>query len=313
MGFNMMLTPRRFPVHPTLRDVARRQTPDELAQWGRSQSLDLTAPTDERPFFFNMLKPTTWFADGTQVDGMDLSFLGNLQATQTLVYATLISVLLTLLTVLLPIAARRSSLADVPLGDLASACAYFALIGLGFMFVEMGLLSRLNVYLGHPTLALSVLLGGIIFFTGIGSLFSGRFPVETSARARLYPLAPAFLIVVSGLSMVPIMHATEGAASHVRVALSLLLLAPPALGMGLCFPLGLRLVDDYERRLGEQRGARVQSALGPWLWGINGAFGVCASGLALGSSLVWGIRTTLAIGATCYLVLPLLTRRLAAR
>jgi spermidine synthase len=311
LGFNMMLTPRRFPAHPVLRELARRRTHAELAAWARTQSLDLSAPTDERPFFFNMLKPTTWLADDEGVDHMDLSFLGNLQATQTLVYATLISVLLTLLTVLLPIAARRSALRDVPFGDLASACAYFALIGLGFMFVEMGLLSRLNVYLGHPTLALSVLLGGIIFFTGLGSLASGRVPVESSARARLYPLLPALLIVVSGLSMVPIMQATVSAGSPTRVALSVLLMAPPALGMGLCFPLGLRLVEAYERRLGAQRGARAHAALGPWLWGINGAFGVCASGLALGSSMVWGIGTTLAIGAGCYLVLPLLTRRLA--
>ena len=32
---------------------------------------------------------------------------------------------------------------------LVAACAYFALIGLGFMFVEIGLLSRVGVFLGH--------------------------------------------------------------------------------------------------------------------------------------------------------------------
>jgi hypothetical protein len=51
--------------------------------------------------------------------------------------------------------------------------------------------------------------------------------------------------------------------------------------------------------------------LGPWLWGINGAFGVCASGLALACSMVWGVPVTLGAGAACYLVLPLATRRLA--
>jgi hypothetical protein len=50
--------------------------------------------------------------------------------------------------------------------------------------------------------------------------------------------------------------------------------------------------------------------LGPWLWGINGAFGVCASGLALITSMIWGIPTTLMVGACCYLVLPLLTRQI---
>jgi hypothetical protein len=38
---------------------------------------------------------------------------------------------------------------------------------------------------------------------------------------------------------------------------------------------------------------------------------VCASGLALASSMVWGVPVTLAIGAACYLLLPLATFRLA--
>jgi hypothetical protein len=50
--------------------------------------------------------------------------------------------------------------------------------------------------------------------------------------------------------------------------------------------------------------------LGPWLWGINGAAGVCASGLALGCSMVWGVPVTLGVGAACYLLLLGCTARL---
>jgi hypothetical protein len=46
------------------------------------------------------------------------------------------------------------------------------------------------------------------------------------------------------------------------------------------------------------------------LWGINGACGVCASGLALGTSMVFGIDVTLLIGAGCYVLLPIATLRL---
>ena len=74
---------------------------------------------------------------------------------------------------------------------MAAALGYFALIGLGFMFVEIGLLSRLSVFLGHPTLALAVLLGGLISFTGVGSLLSARVPLADPRWARLYPLLPA--------------------------------------------------------------------------------------------------------------------------
>jgi hypothetical protein len=94
---------------------------------------------------------------------------------------------------------------------LAAACAYFALIGLGFMFVEIGLLSRVGVFLGHPTLALAVVLGGIILATGIGSLISGRMPVERPRVAWFFPLAPGLLVVVVRAAMGPVMDAFAGA------------------------------------------------------------------------------------------------------
>jgi hypothetical protein len=52
--------------------------------------------------------------------------------------------------------------------------------------------------------------------------------------------------------------------------------------------------------------------LGPWMWGVNGACGVVASGLALTCSMVWGISTTLGVGAVCYALLALCTARMWA-
>lgn len=308
LGFNMVLTPRRLPVQPLLRALVEQPDRAALWQYTRAQALDLTPPTDDRPFFFNMLRPGAWLADTAEVDRQDFAFLGNLQATKTLVHATLVSVLLTLAAVFVPLWLRRGQLAGgarTGRATLAAACAYFALIGLGFMFVEIGLLSRVGVFLGHPTLALAVVLGGIILSTGIGSLLSGTIPVERPRVARFFPLAPGLLVVVVRAAMDPIMDGYAGAPVSVRVMLTAALIAPPALAMGLCFPLGLRLV----------RAARAEASedITPWLWGVNGACGVCASGLALGTSMAWGISTTLAIGALCYLALPMCTWWLARR
>ena len=120
--------------------------------------------------------------------------------------------------------------------------------------------------------------------------------------ARLYPLAPAALVLVAASLLDPVMSHYVAAQSGVRVLLGLSLVAVPALGLGLGFPLGLRLVEGLA---GGER-----PPLGPWMWGINGACGVVASGLALTSSMAWGIGTTLLIGAGCYLALPLCTARL---
>jgi hypothetical protein len=78
--------------------------------------------------------------------------------------------------------------------------------------------------------------------------------------------------------------------------------------MGLCFPLGLCLTERMELARAPDQDA---PQLGPWLWGINGAFGVCASGLGLGISMAWGVPVTLLCGAACYALLLPCTSRLA--
>jgi spermidine synthase len=312
MGFNMMLTPRKLPGHPVLESLMKQPTREALWRWASAQQLDLTPTTDARPFFFSMLKPHTWLTQRELVDQLDLSFLGNLQATQTLVYATLVSVLLTLLTVIVPMAARGRHLPKLGRANISAAAGYFALIGLGFMYVEMGLLSRLNVFLGRPTLALAVLLAGMILFTGLGSMLSNRRAFEHGAMAVLYPWLPAALIVASSILLPSLMRGFEASGTLARVAVSLALIAPTALGMGLGFPLGLRLCERMELRVLGDTATSVHhgSTLGPWLWGVNGACGVCASGLALGTSMVFGIDVTLLVGAVCYAILPITTRQL---
>jgi hypothetical protein len=309
-GFNTIASARKDPLHPLLRQLWRIPSREVMWSWAGAQKLDLTPPTDARPFFFNMLKPATWLSDRDSVDQLDLGFLGNLKATQTLLYATLASAVLTLLTLVAPIWRRHRELARLPAPDVIAALGYFALIGLGFMFVEIGLLSRLSVFLGHPTLALAVLLGGIILFTGLGSMLSSRVPLDNARWARLYPLLPAALIVLSATLLQPLMQAFSAAHTPARVTVSVALLAAPALGMGLGFPLGLRLTERMEERRRSEHAPSGKVILGPWLWGINGAFGVCASGLALGCSMIWGIQTTLLLGAACYALLPIMTHRL---
>jgi len=305
-GFGLLATPRKLPDQSMLRELLSQPSLEALTQFADAQLLDLSPPSDARPFFFNMLRPRSWLLAREEIDKLDNRFLGNLVASQSLLHSMLVSLLLTAAALLLPIRARWSELRALPKGDVSAALGYFALIGLGFMFVEIGLLSRLSVFLGHPTLALAVLLGGLISFTGVGSLLSPRVPLQNPRWARLYPLLPAVFVALASLLALPAMRLFQDAAAPVRVAISLGILLLPSLAMGLCFPLGLRLCEQMET-------ARTGAAprLGPWLWGINGAFGVCASGLALACSMVWGVPVTLGIGAACYLLLLLATRRLA--
>ncbi|HEX6242169.1 MAG TPA: hypothetical protein VFZ61_14765, partial [Polyangiales bacterium] len=307
-GFGILTTPRKLPDHPVLRALLSQPSPTALAQFAETQLLDISPPTDARPFFFHMLRPRSWLLGREEIDKLDLRFLGNLAATQSLLHAVLISLLLTGVSLIWPIRARVAELRALPAGQVAAALGYFALIGLGFMFVEIGLLSRLSVFLGHPTLALAVLLGGLISFAGAGSLLSVKVPLDDPRWARWFPAIPALLTALASLLALPAMQPFQSASVSARVLVSLAILMLPALSMGLCFPLGLRLCERME-----QAHTGAPPRLGPWLWGINGAFGVCASGLALGCSMVWGVPVTLGVGAGCYFALLLVTRPLALR
>ena len=62
--------------------------------------------------------------------------------------------------------------------------------------------------------------------------------------------------------------------------------------MGYGFPAGMRLIDAADAK-----------AATPWLWGINGAAGVLAAGLAVACSIAFSIDATIRVGAVCYLLL----------
>ncbi len=82
----------------------------------------------------------------------------------------------------------------------------------------------------------------------------------------------------------------DGAQLLVRAGLCILVLLPAGLLMGFGFPTGMRLVSA------------ISEGPTPWFWGINGAAGVLASGIAVVTSIAFGIDTTLRIGAVCYLL-----------
>src|SRR5207249_8690480 len=71
---------------------------------------------------------------------------------------------------------------DVGRKLVAGGTIYFTLIGIGFMMVEIGLLQRMSVFLGHPIYSLSVLLFSLILATGLGSLLSERIGLDTRVK-----------------------------------------------------------------------------------------------------------------------------------
>ncbi|WP_027133939.1 spermidine synthase family protein [Geminicoccus roseus] len=297
LGFNILLDPDRPGASETLEAIVSARTPAALAAVTGGTMLDLSPSTDSRPFFFNQLRFSRLldFDVFTQFDNPGV-FGGNLTATITLVMLVLISVVFVVLTIVVPL---RPTVRRAGWMLAAGGTAYFVLIGTGFMMAEIALLQRMGVFLGHPVYALSVVLFSLILSTGIGSFVSERLLLDTRRRLVLWALASAAYLFCLPLWLPPVLLALESAGLLVRAGLCVLVLAPAGILMGFGFPTGMRLVSAIDPRPT------------PWFWGVNGAAGVLAAGIAVLLSIAFGIDTTLRVGALCYLLLLLPATALA--
>lgn len=239
--------------------IAASTTRDALDRAVADPFLDYTPPTDRRPYYFNMLKPRAVIA------GADLgpsgSLNGNLRATLMLLTLLGVSTALVLAIVVWPLV--QIGRPPMAAGRFAWSMTYFAAIGFGYMLIQIGLLQRFAVYIGHPTYTLAIVLFAMLLFTGAGSLLSDRLSVH-GRLARTIPVAVALALLATALVLPMVLARTVTAGLGVRTLAVLVFTAPLSLLLGCCFPVGVRLLAGAP-------------AVVAWAWGINGAFGVLAS------------------------------------
>jgi hypothetical protein len=299
LEFQWILGPGVVPAEPQLAAIAASKSFEELGRATAHEWYDYSPPTDERPFFFNLLKLEGALSGEAAVRSEGVIY-GNLRATGTLVVLFVLSGLLVIGAILVPLA--RSGLPPMKAGSFALSLAYFVAIGLGYMLVQIPSLQRFSVYLGHPTYALIVILSSMILATGLGSLVSDRLRIEENRRLALaLPVGIALAILAATLVLGPLLDATIGAGFAVRAAVVVAWIGPVAFLLGFGFPMGLRLV----RRLSPE-------AL-PWMWGVNGASSVFAAVLSIAVSMAWGIHANFFAAALLYGSLALVAPALWSR
>lgn len=172
-----------------------------------------------------------------------------------------------------------------------SLVIYAALIGAGFMLVEIPLIQRFQLLLGYPVLSVATVLGTLLPAGGLGSLVSQRWP-ETSllrwvivAALWIGGVALLYRLILPSLA-----RQLLAAPLAWRVLAAISLTALLGIPMGVPFPSLMRLAAQY----------RGHVAL---LWALNGAFSVLGSTLAVVLSMTWGFSWALTTGAGLYLLL----------
>jgi hypothetical protein len=255
-------------------------SPDRRAFYA-SYPLDITPTTDDRPFFFH----TTKLKDQASVAfGRSMLFGNGLSALLTLMG---ISCVLVVAFIVGPMVFGGRALLEK---GWPRWLAYFGLLGAGFMLIEVALLQRFVLLLGHPVYSLTVTLFSLLLGTGAGSFLSRRIGDE-HVRARLLAalVAVALLGLAAIVALPPIIRFAIAAPLPARLALAVVLLFPAGLLMGVPLPAGVRLL------------ASRQPLLLPWAWAINCALSVLGATLAVFIAMNWGFSVTLLTGGLVYL------------
>ncbi|MCA9691762.1 MAG: hypothetical protein KC636_19310, partial [Myxococcales bacterium] len=262
--------------------------PARLLTTQRSWPLDTTAPDDDRPFFFYQSRLAAAGADETSAHllGGGLGILLRLAAVAAIMVLTLLLAPLVVARV-----QRGRRIAPAP------ALAFVTALGLGFMFLEIGLLQRLGLYLAHPTATLAAVLAVLLLCGGLGSrLFAGTGArIDALTRALLGVLGYLGLVVFTGL-FDQVIAASWGLGVPARVLVAFALVAPLALPLGAALPAALARVA-----------VREPGAI-PWLWAVNSGASVLGAVAATIVAIHGGARACLIVGAGCYALALVLAR-----
>ncbi len=268
---------------PWFHDGVRALIGEDRAAFTAGYAYDVRPATDDRPHFGNFFRFGS-FAEAWQArarGGLALAEAGYLLLVATLAQAVVAGIVL----IVLPLAVF-APLRRTPRPLRWRTFAYFAGIGLGFLFIEIAFLQKLILLVHHPTLALALVLGTFLVAAGVGSAFAGRVPHARSRRALGIAVAVVVLLGAAyAVAFDPLVAAMASWPMAARAATAAVLLAPLAFCLGLPFPLALRELPE---------------PLVPWAWGINGCASVVSAALATLLAVEVGFGAVLSLALVLY-------------
>ncbi len=303
LAFDMVLPPDVPPQsvnrYATLETPVYHDTYVELLnaadreQFFADYAFQVRPPTDNQPFFFHFFK---WRQTPEVLDNLGRTwqpFGGS--GYFVLIALLLFALLASLIFIVLPIGLRRrfrAALYRSRRGRNVRVVLYFGSLGLAFLLVEVTMIQQFILVLGQPTLALATVLATLLFFSGIGSTLSMRIHWAGALLVLVVLLItwPWFLDAVSNVLLdLPL---------ALRLVLSVTIIAPVGLLMGIPFARGLDAIRDVPDLI-------------PWAWAINGGMSVVSAIVAVLLALSFGFEWVLWVGSGCY-GLAWLTRPLRA-
>jgi spermidine synthase len=247
-----------------------------------SYDFDVRPPTDDHPFFFHFFK---WRQTPDILNKLGRTWQpfggsGYFVLVALLIFALVAALVFVMLPLALP-SRFRAAVRQTGTRRSARIVVYFGSLGLAYLLIEIATIQQFVLILGQPTLAIAMVLATLLLFSGIGSTFSDRLPWARmlATLALLVLIWPWILHTLAGtLLALPL---------AMRLPLSILMLAPLGLLMGIPFARGVTAVHDAPDLI-------------PWAWAVNGGASVVSAVLAALLALSFGLTWVLWIGGALY-------------
>jgi hypothetical protein len=263
------------------------RTSDPRTFW-QNYRYNVAPVDDDRPFFFYTVQPRDVLEFLTQ-GGVSADYKIN-RALPLLFEVLGISVLAIVVVLAFP---------PLLLGDrlpaekgVRGSLLYFACIGAGYILIQVALIQKFVLFLGHPTYALTVIIFSMLISSGLGSFWSRRLTGEANSTGRLTAVLIGVAITVTALAYLaaPVSEFGVGWPLPIKALVTIGMIAPAGFLMGIPFPVGLtRLERTFPQAV-------------RWAWALNAAASVLGSVSAICLAIYIGLRATVLTGALLYLI-----------
>jgi hypothetical protein len=273
--------------------LLRSPDPDEFMA---NYQFDVSPVSDDRPFFFYTVQPRDiWgFVKNASHESADYKIN---RAVPLLFSLVGISLFATAVILLLPRLMLGSKLPEDR--NVFGFLLYFVCIGVGYILIQVALIQKFVLFLGHPTYALTVIIFSMLVSSGAGSFFSRKLIAGMDSRLRTVLIGIAALVLLLAFISAPVTTALVGLPLFAKIMITALMIAPAGFLMGMPFPTGLAKLE------------RMHHPSVRWAWSLNAASSVLGSASAIFLAVYIGLRFTVVVGAAfylCALAVILLTR-----
>lgn len=267
---------------------------DNYRNFYDNYAYNIRPATDDRPYFFDFFKWRSLPHMIRTIPGQWLAFSewGYLVLAATLLQSIFAGVVFLILPLFLarPIKQIRSGKLPV--------ITVFSLLGVAYMFLEMGFIQKMTLLIGQPVFGVAVTISGFLFFSACGSLASTYLCRSPLRRIQ----AAVMAIILTGLADAAVLSfffdRLVGFSKPGRILLGLVLIAGPAFFMGMPFPTVLKQLHIRK------------AALVPWALGVNGFASVTGAVLGTFLAVSLGFTSLIFIALACYFLCAVIARQI---